>query len=104
MKKIEKKKNIESDIESKVLEFFRDWGSHKLTAFLRDIIPLFEVFDVNDDEDWLSTDLTEEERNIRLIRTVYLISRIAENHASSLVNVKVKFKDLYRKMEGAYER
>lgn len=68
--------------------------------FLRDIIPLFDLYDVEDDSDWVKDAVGEEDlQNVRLIRTVYLVSRIAEFHAGVLASLKINFKDLYKRME-----
>jgi len=76
------------------------WDSDKMCAFLRDIIPLFELYDVEDEDDWVADAVgNENERNVRLIRTVYLISRVAEFHAGTLASIKINFRDLYKRME-----
>ena len=71
-----------------------------MIAFLRDIIPLFELYDVEDENDWVKNAVGEEdERNVRLVRTVYLMSKIAEFHAGKLCSLKIHFKDLWQRME-----
>lgn len=71
-----------------------------MSAFLRDIIPLFELYDVDEKDDWVVEAVGEEDaQNVRLIRTVYLVSRIAEFHAGKLVSVNIQFKDLFLRME-----
>ena len=90
------KKNLEQQI-NEALEY---WDCKKLIAFLRDIIPLFELYDVEDEDDWVKDAVgAEDERNVRLIRTVYLISRIAEFHAGPLVSFKCNFPKIWEKME-----
>lgn len=89
-------------IEHQINEALEVWNCKQLCAFLRDIIPLFELYDVEDEDDWVKDKVGEEnERNVRLIRTVYLISRIAEFHAGALVNFKIKFPKIYQKMENS---
>ncbi len=95
---MKKKKTIQEEIN----EFLEFWDLKKQTSFLRDIIPLFELYDVHDEDDWVKNIVGGDEdnvRNIRLIRTVYLISKIAEYHAANLCVIKIKFKDLDKKME-----
>lgn len=78
------------------------WGCKELTSFLRDIIPLFELYDVEDEDDWVEKTVggdAENVRTIRLIRTVYLVSRIAEFHAGKLCTINVNFKNLWQKMQ-----
>lgn len=90
------KRTIENEINS----FLEVWNCQKLTSFLRDIIPLFELYDVEDEDDWVKNAVGEEnERNVRLIRTVYLMSKIAENHAGVLASIKMNYKDLWKRLE-----
>lgn len=97
-----KNNTIEEDINL----FLEKWDDNQMCQFLRDIFPLFELYNVDEENDWVKEAVGEEnERNVRLIRTVYLVSRIAEFHAGVLSAIKVNFKDLYKKMEkqGALE-
>lgn len=72
--------------------------------FLRDIIPLFELYDVEDEDDWVKEAVGEEnERNVRLIRTVYLMSKIAENHSGSLASIRMNFKEIWKRIEKSQE-
>lgn len=90
------KKTVEQEIEA----FLQSWGCDEMTRFLRDIIPLFELYDVEEENDWVKDAVGEEdERNVRLIRTVYLMSKIAENHAGKLCLLNCNFKRLYQRME-----
>lgn len=91
-----KKRSIEEEINL----FLESWDCNQQIEFLRDIIPLFELYDVEDESDWVKEAVGEEnERNVRLIRTVYLVSRIAEFHTGKMVSIKTKFKDLWKRME-----
>jgi hypothetical protein len=87
-------------IENEINSFLELLDCQKLTSFLRDIIPLFELYDVEDEDDWVKKAVGEEnERNVRLIRTVYLMSKIAENHAGILASIKINYKDLWKRLE-----
>ena len=89
-------------IEEEINSFLEIWDCNQICDFLRDIIPIFELYYLDDDNDWVMEEIggdEEETRTIRLIRTVYLISKIAENHAGRLANTKIKFKNLFIKME-----
>lgn len=93
-----KKKSLEEEIN----EFLNDWDFRSLTNFLRDIIPLFELYDVEDEDDWVEKAVggdAENVRTVRLIRTVYLVSRIAEFHAGKLCSINIKYKNIWKKME-----
>ncbi len=87
-------------LEEEINEFLQLWDCEKQTAFLRDIIPLFELYDVEEEDDWVKQVVGEDnERNVRLIRTVYLISRIAEFHAGKFCTINIRFKKLWKRLE-----
>lgn len=87
-------------IEQEINDFLSYWGEKELIAFLRDIIPLFELYDVDDEDDWVKDAVGEEnEQTVRLIRTVYLMSRIAEFHTGKLNLMRMRFKDLWKRIE-----
>jgi hypothetical protein len=95
---------VKKNLEQQINEALEVWNCKQMVAFLRDIIPLFELYDVEDEDDWVKDAVGEEnERNVRLIRTVYLVSKIAEFHAGALVSFKVKFPKIYLKMEKSKE-
>lgn len=93
---------VKRTLEEKVNGFLELFGCKELCAFLRDIVPLFELYAVDDENDWVTAEVGEEnERNVRLLRTVYLMSRIAEHHAGRLCLITAQYKGLWRKMEAS---
>jgi len=87
-------------IQEEINQFLEYWDLETLVSFLRDIIPLLELYEVEEGNDWVKDAIgDEDETTIRLIRTVYLVSKIAENHAGKLASLKINFKDIYRRME-----
>jgi hypothetical protein len=87
-------------IEQEINEFLEYFDCKKLTEFLSDIIPLFELYNVDEENDWVKNAVGEEaERNVRLIRTVYLMSRIAENHSGCLATIKANHKKIWQRLE-----
>lgn len=93
---MKKKKTLEEDI----IDFIQYWDFDQMQKFMQDMFPLFELFQCGENEDLISkTVKKEDEINVRLIRMVYLISRVAEFHAGKLAGVKANFKDLYLKIE-----
>lgn len=73
----------------------------KNSSFLREIIPLVELYyDVNEETDWIRQTVAEEDiDHVRLMRTVYLISKIASFHASKLCKIGVDFRNLWKRIE-----
>lgn len=87
-------------LESEINKFLESWGSKEMTSFLHDIIPLFELYDVDEEDDWVRDAVGESNlQNVRLIRTVYLMSRIAEFHAGKLCIINMNFKNLWKRMQ-----
>lgn len=93
-----KKQTLEEDI-NRFIEF---WGCKELASFMKDVFPLLELYDVDENDDWVKDVVGESNlRNVRLIRTVYLMSKFAEFHAGKLCLINMNFKNLWRKMECA---
>ncbi len=92
-------KKIKS-IEDEINQFIKDWDHRVLTQFFEDIYPLIHLYKVEENNDWVKDAVGEEEtQTIRIIRTVYLLSKIADYHSTRLCKSKVAFKDLWRRME-----
>lgn len=90
------------DLESEINRFLDLWDVEQNTNFLKQIVHLFELYDVDSEDDWVEKQVgggEENVRTIRMIRTVYLISKIAEFYAGKLLRVNLEFKDLWKKME-----
>jgi hypothetical protein len=91
---------MKKDIETEINDFLAYFDCQKMINFLRDIIPLFELYDVDQEDDWVKNVVGEgNTRNVRLIRTVYLVSRIAEFHAGKLCTIKAKHPQLWKRLE-----
>lgn len=91
---------MKNSIENQINQALELWDCKRQIAFLEDIIPMLELYDVDEDDDWVKNAVGESnERNVRLIRTIYLISKIAENHCGTLASFKIRFPNLYLKME-----
>lgn len=87
-------------LEDQINGFLEMWDMDRQVAFLRDILPLFELFDVDDERDWVVDAVGEENQvHFRLLRTVYIMSVIAEKHAGRLASIRCNFPDLHKKME-----
>ena len=83
------------------IEKFLDiWDRDAMVSFLREITELVELYDVDEDNDWVKDYAGEDDKNnVRLIRTVYLMSRIAEFHAGKLASVRAHCKNIYKKLD-----
>lgn len=95
---IKNKKTLEEEVNS----FLEIWDCRQIIQFLRDVIPLFELYDVDEVDDWVKNAVGGDNRNVqtvRLIRTVYLVSKISENHSAKLCYLKIHFKGLWERLE-----
>ncbi len=88
-----KKKTVNDEIN----EFLEYWGSEGVVMFMEDVVPLLNMY--SQDTDYLSEEQCDNERNVRLVRTVYLLSIIAENHATKINYVNSKFMGLSKRIE-----
>lgn len=97
---MKKKKTLDEEMS----EFLDLWNLENISRLLRDILPIYELYDVTKEDDWVESLVGGDDdnvRTIRLIRTVYLISRLAEFHAGKLVSTNVNFKKMWKKIEKA---
>jgi len=61
---------------------------------------LLELYNVDEDNDWVKDVVGDEDvRTVRLIRTVYLVSKLAQKHSGMLSVINIRFKDLWKRME-----
>ncbi len=87
-------------IEHEINDFVEAFDMHQLIQFFKDVFPLVDLYDVDEEGDWVKDIVGEENlTNVRIIRTVYLLSKIADNHASALASIKCNFRNLYLRME-----
>lgn len=90
------KDNIEQDINS----FLDKWDCKQLIRFFQDVMPLMELYNVDTESDWVRDEVGEgNERDIRLIRTVYLLSRIVDTHSGVFSSTRANFPKMWQKME-----
>lgn len=90
-------KGLEKDING-FLEYF---DIPKLMDLIQDIMPLCELYSFNETEDWVKELKPDDHWDLRILRTVYLISRIADKHAGRLASLRVMYPKLYDRMEKA---
>ncbi len=87
-------------VEQEINEFLERWDCKQMVAFMHDVIPLMELYNVDEEEDWVKDIVGDEDlRNVRLIRTVYLVSKIAEKHSGMLCMLKIQHKNLHSRMQ-----
>lgn len=89
-------------IEQEINNFLELWDCKQLMAFWRDCLPLFELFDVEEKDDWVQKEVGGDEENvrtIRLVRMTYLLSRICAFHAGKMCSTNVLHRDLWKRMQ-----
>lgn len=91
------KKSLEDQLD----EFLDIWDLDAQSNFFKDIFPVIELYNIKEGEnDWVEDLVGPEERDIiRLVRSAYLISKIAEYHSGKLAKTKARCPDLWKKME-----
>lgn len=88
------------DLEEEINSFLERWNCDKHMKFLFHSQVLLELFDVDEDDDWVVEVVGEDSaRNVRLFRTVYLVSRLADACGRDLLGMSIEFKGLWKRME-----
>src|ERR1700722_16802691 len=85
-------------LETEVNDAINFWGIDKHTDFLEDILHILEIYGFQTKE-WIDLPMEEEQITVRLIETIYMISKIADKHAGALASFKMTFPKLHERME-----
>ncbi len=89
-----------NDLEKDINNFLEYLDINKLLDLLEDIMPLAELYNISETNDWVRDTVGENKhRDIRLIRTVYLMSKIAEHHSGKFAMIRAKYPKLFERME-----
>lgn len=87
-------------IEQEINEFLQWWDYEHISDFFRYIEPLLELYSVTEKEDWVANAVGEDNAtNVRLIRTVYIVSKMCEAFGGRFININTRFKGLYKRLE-----
>lgn len=88
------------NIENEIADFLMQWDYNKMADFLEDVMELFDLYNIRLGHDWV-LDLVgaDDVKNVRLTRTVYIMSKIAIKYGSHLYKLNCTFKSLPHRME-----
>lgn len=90
------KKSLEEEIN----DFLILWDIKNLSAFMHDLLPLVELFNVSEEQDWVKDAVGKEDTEaVRVARTVYLLSKLAELHGPKISSTNTNFRGLWKRME-----
>ncbi len=88
------------DLQQEINEFLEVFDVKTLISFLECTIPLTELYDIEENADWVEEKVGKDQvSTIRIIRTVYLISKLSDLHCGKLATIKTKFKNLWQRLE-----
>jgi hypothetical protein len=94
----------QKNLNDQLNDFMEVWGAPELIQFLKDILPFFELYDVDDHDDWVEKKVGKEDtQNVRLARTIYLLSKFCAHHSGRMARTNCEFKDLWIKMEKVHD-
>lgn len=92
------------DLQQEINEFLELFDVHSLISFLECTIPLTELYAVEENSDWVEDYVGKDQAStIRMIRTVYLISKLAEKSGGKLATVKARFGNLWKRLEKIHD-
>jgi hypothetical protein len=87
-------------VEEEINLFLETWDYMKMKKFFEMISPLVDLYEVDENEDWLEEQVGKENRdNVRLIQTVYLMSKIVEDFSQPFCKLKMDHPKLWKRME-----
>lgn len=92
--------NKNDDMEIKIQEFFEKWSWEEMNDLACFFIEFLEIFEIDKQIDWeKEVQANEDIRNVKIIRCVYIILKMADLYSGKLVSTKMEFKSLWRKLE-----
>lgn len=92
----------QKDLNQEMAEFLLAWDGHKMTQFLRDAYEIFELYNIRPGKDWVADLVGEFDKDdVRVVRTIYLMSKLAQNFGAELLKLHCQFKGLPVRMEKA---
>lgn len=93
------KRSLEEELD----EFLELWGLREMLSFVEDFGEILHLYNVSEEDDWVEKALGEKVhvRDVRIARTIYLISRAAEVYGGRLCRIKAAHPGLWRRMEKA---
>lgn len=87
-------------LEKQINEVLNDWAYKPIISMIKDIAPIITLYAVESKEAIKLKKIDpSDQNNVRLIRTVYLLLKFAENHAGKLAMLKSKYPKLASEME-----
>lgn len=90
---------MKKTLEQEINEFFNVWGFKEMSVFFESVIPIIDLFDPENEKEIENLVGKEDEINVKLIRTIYLMSKFAELHGSKMYVLNTKFKGLWKRLE-----
>lgn len=88
------------NIEQELIEFFKLWDFESLSELVRDLIPIVELYDARIEKDEIAEFVQDQDKqNVILLRTSYLLSKIADRHTGILSKTKIRHPGFYKRLE-----
>jgi hypothetical protein len=91
-------------IEEEIMSVIEEWGTDSMMNFIIELDDFFSIYDVDEDDDWIKKAVGDSNfHEVRIIRTVYLLSRLAENYSGKLCLIKLRHPNLWNRLEECSE-
>ena len=89
------------DVKSQINEVLEVWDLEQQEKFIKDIVPILDLYyDIGKDMELFDKeDEAVNAATVRLVRSAYLLSKIAENHSAKIATIKMVAPNLWKKME-----
>lgn len=98
-------KEDESEFNKEINAFVQKWDVYSLIEFVGLAEKLIELYDMDEKDDFLRQYYGKEDGdNIRIVRTVMILSKMSEVFGAKMVSTNVKFKGLWKKLSESKEK
>ena len=87
-------------IEDQINEFVKVWDVDSLINLFDLYEKLRHLYDVTEEDDWLEKIVgLEDRRNVRVVRTIYILSKLSQCFSGKMAITKINFPNLWKKLE-----
>lgn len=87
-------------LEDEINEMLKVVHGDFVHDFFEELYLIFNIFNVTEDDDWVKVLVGEENfREVRLISSIYIFSRMAERFSSKFSQIKSHFPEFWKRLE-----
>lgn len=87
-------------LDEQLNEIMQLFDFESMCDLMKCLAELFKIYNVDDEDDWIEKLVGKDNlQNVVRVRTVYILSKIADTHASKFSTCKIRFGGVWKQLE-----